>query len=62
MRAIGCAIASLALHHLWFMLQDSSELVLGFFVMCVGDLAGSAIVPCAAKALLALKELRARTT
>lgn len=56
--AVGCAFASPALHHLWFLLQGEDDLSLGFFVMFIGDLAGVAIVLCAAKALLALKESR----
>ncbi|MFC0253329.1 hypothetical protein [Massilia consociata] len=59
--AIGCAIASPLLHHIWFMLQDNGEM-LGFFVMFVGDLAGSLIVLYAAKILLAMRDGRSRTT
>jgi hypothetical protein len=56
--AVGCAFASPALHHLWFLLQGESDLSIGFFVMFIGDLAGTAIVLCAAKAVLALRENR----
>lgn len=46
--AIGCALASPLLHHLWFLLQDDGK-PLGFFVMFVGDLAGTLIVLLAAR-------------
>jgi hypothetical protein len=58
--ALGCAIASPALHHIWFILQGKDELLLGFFVMCVGDLAGSLIVLYTAKALLTFRDSRLR--
>ena len=58
--AVGCAIASPALHHIWFILRDNEELLLGFFVMCVGDLAGSLIVLYTAKGLLTLRDRRLR--
>ena len=59
--AIGCAVASPLLHHAWFLLQDESVLLMGFFVMCVGDLAGSVIVLYAAKAVLVWRDGRVRT-
>ena len=58
--ALGCAVASPLLHHLWFMLQGEGDLSLGFFVMFIGDLAGTVIVLCAAKAVLTLNERNAR--
>lgn len=50
--SVGCAFASPALHHIWFMLQRHDETILSFFVMFVGDLAGTLIVLLAAKVLL----------
>lgn len=57
--AIACAVASPVLHHIWFMAYEGSGEPLGFFVMCIGDLAGSVIVLYAAKAVLVLKDRRA---
>lgn len=51
--AIGCALASPLLHHLWFLLHGDGEPGLGLFVMFVGDLAGTLIVLFAAKVALA---------
>jgi hypothetical protein len=58
--AIACAVASPVLHYTWFMAYEGSAEPLGFFVMCIGDLAGSVIVLYAAKAVLALRDRRAR--
>lgn len=52
--ALGCAIASPLLHHLWFALHGDFHLLPGFGVMIVGDLAGTLIVVYTAKALLTL--------
>lgn len=52
--AAGCSIASPALHHIWFAAQGQGHLLPGFFVMCVGDFAGTLVVLYAAKVLLAL--------
>lgn len=49
---LGCAIASPALHHLWFGLHGDGHLLAGFTVMVIGDLAGTLIVVYAAKAVL----------
>lgn len=48
----GCAFMSPALHHIWFMLERHDEVILSFFVMFVGDLAGTLIVLLVAKTLL----------
>ena len=58
--AAGCALASPLLHHLWFYVNNESNLLPGFFVMCIGDLAGSLIVLYTAKALLSLVERQRR--
>jgi hypothetical protein len=50
--AAGCSVASPLLHHLWFSLHGDKDLLPGFLVMCVGDLAGSLIVLYTAKAIL----------
>lgn len=55
--AVGCAIASPALHHLWFILHHDGHLLPGFLVMCFGDLAGSLIVLYVAKALIAVVDV-----
>lgn len=60
--AAACALASPALHHLWFMLHDVSHTLPGFFVMFVGDLAGSLIVLYTAKAVLSLTGKQVRVT
>lgn len=60
--ATACAIASPLLHHIWFMLQGDSELALGFFVMFIGDLAGTVLVLGAAKVMLTLRDRQARAT
>jgi hypothetical protein len=52
--AVGCSVASPLLHHLWFSLHGDSNLLPGFLVMCVGDLAGTLIVLYTAKAILAI--------
>ncbi|MBY0557991.1 MAG: hypothetical protein K2P77_12360 [Burkholderiaceae bacterium] len=52
--ALGCAIASPLLHHLWFALHGDFQLLPGFGVMIVGDLAGTLIVVYTGKALLTL--------
>ncbi|MFA9218105.1 MAG: hypothetical protein ACEQSK_13520 [Sphingomonadaceae bacterium] len=51
--ALGCSLASPLLHHLWFALQGQGQLLSGFSVMFIGDLAGTLIVVYAAKAALA---------
>jgi hypothetical protein len=51
--AAACSVASPLLHHLWFLLRGDDDLLPGFAVMCVGDLAGTLIVLYTAKALLA---------
>jgi len=60
--AIGCAVASPLLHHIWFALRHEEQLFAGFMVMFVGDLAGSVIVLYAAKGLLALTRERAHAS
>lgn len=51
--AIGFAIASPLLHHLWFAwYEQQSGLVSSFIVMFIGDLTGTIIVLYSAKALL----------
>lgn len=50
--AVGCSLASPLLHHLWFALRGDPNIVSGFMVMFVGDLAGTLIVIYTAKALL----------
>lgn len=52
--ALGCAIASPLLHHVWFALQGESHLLSSFLVMFIGDLAGTLIVVYIAKGILAL--------
>jgi hypothetical protein len=52
--AAGCSLASPALHHIWFALHGEQHLLPGFFVMCIGDFAGTLIVLYAAKGVLAL--------
>lgn len=52
--AVGCSVASPLLHHLWFFVHGDSNLLPGFLVMCVGDLAGTLIVLYTAKAVLAV--------
>ncbi|WP_374583608.1 hypothetical protein [Pseudoduganella sp.] len=50
--AVGCALASPLLHHLWFALRGDANIVSGFLVMFIGDLAGTLIVIYTAKAML----------
>jgi len=52
--AVGCSVASPLLHHLWFSVHGDGNLLPGFLVMCVGDLAGTLIVLYTAKAVLAV--------
>jgi hypothetical protein len=52
--AVSCAFASPLLHHLWFSLHGDTDLLPGFLVMCIGDLAGTLLVLYIAKALLSL--------
>lgn len=52
--AAGCALASPALHHLWFMANGDDLSLSGFLVMCIGDLAGALVVLYLAKGVLAL--------
>ncbi|MGZ5201644.1 MAG: hypothetical protein ACXWC4_17915 [Telluria sp.] len=54
MCALGCAIASPLLHHIWFAMHGDANLLPGFFVMFVGDLAGALIVLYTAKGVLTL--------
>jgi hypothetical protein len=58
--AVACSIASPLLHHLWFALRGEQDLVRGFLVMFVGDLAGTLIVLYGVKGLLALAPRPAR--
>lgn len=51
--ALGCAVASPLLHHLWFALHGDAHLADGFAVMFIGDLAGTLLVVYGAKAALA---------
>lgn len=51
--AVGCSLASPLLHHLWFALRGDANIFSGFFVMFIGDLAGTLIVIYTAKAMLA---------
>ncbi len=50
--ALGCAVASPLLHHLWFAMHGDGDLLPGFFVMFIGDLAGTLIVLYTAKWVL----------
>jgi hypothetical protein len=52
--ALGCSVASPLLHHLWFSIHGDGNLLPGFFVMMIGDLAGTLIVLYTAKWLLSL--------
>lgn len=52
--ALGCAVASPLLHHLWFVLHGDPHLMSGLFVMFIGDLAGTIVVVYTAKGLLSL--------
>jgi hypothetical protein len=52
--ALVYSVASPLLHHVWFALRGQDDLLRGFLVMCVGDLAGTLIVLYAIKGLLAL--------
>lgn len=52
--AVGSAVASPLLHHIWFALHGDAHLLRGFAVMFIGDLAGTLVVVFLAKALLAL--------
>jgi hypothetical protein len=51
--ALGCALASPLLHHLWFAIHGDAHLADGFAVMFIGDLAGTLLVVYGAKAVLA---------
>lgn len=55
--AVGCAIASPLLHHVWFILHGEPYLLEGFLVMFIGDLAGTLIVVYAAKVALACAKI-----
>jgi hypothetical protein len=57
--ALAYSLASPLLHHLWFAVHGEHDLVRGFFVMSMGDLAGTLIVLYALKVLLALLPRRA---
>lgn len=50
--AVGCALASPLLHHFWFALRGDANILSGFLVMFIGDLAGTLIVIYTAKAML----------
>lgn len=52
--AVGSSVASPLLHHIWFALHGDANLLRGFFVMFVGDLAGTLVVVFLAKGLLML--------
>ena len=58
--ALVYSVASPLLHHLWFALRGQDDLVRGFVVMFVGDLAGTLIVLYGIKGLLALLPRPAR--
>ena len=58
--AACCALASPVMHHLWFAAHGERDLLPGFLVMFVGDLAGALIVLYAAKTVLALLDRRPR--
>lgn len=50
--ALGCAVASPLLHHVWFAIHGDAHLADGFAVMFIGDLAGTLLVVYGAKAAL----------
>lgn len=50
--ALGCAVASPLLHHVWFAVHGDAHLADGFAVMFIGDLAGTLFVVYGAKAAL----------
>jgi len=52
--ALGCAIASPVLHHVWFAIHGDDNLLPGFLVMSIGDLVGALVVLYVAKGMLAL--------
>ena len=54
--AAFCSLASPTLHHIWFALRGASHLLPGYFVMCIGDFAGTLIVLYTAKGVLALTD------
>lgn len=56
--AIAYSVASPLLHHLWFAWRGEPDLLRGFAVMAVGDLAGTLIVLYGIKAALALAPRR----
>jgi len=58
--ALGCAVASPLLHHIWFAINGDSNLLPGFLVMFIGDLVGALIVLYVAKGVLALLPQRQR--
>jgi hypothetical protein len=59
--AVGCSVASPLLHHLWFAMHGDTNLLSGFSVMFIGDLAGTLIVVYTAKGLLTLLPAPARS-
>ena len=59
--AVGCSVASPLLHHIWFGLHGDPDLIKGFCVMFIGDLAGTLIVLYTAKGILALLPSPSRT-
>ncbi len=56
---LAYSIASPLLHHLWFAWRGEPDLLRGFAVMFVGDLAGTLVVLYGLKGLLALAARRA---
>lgn len=56
---VAYSFASPLLHHVWFAIQGQDDLLRGFAVMFVGDLAGTLIVIYAMKLVLALLPRRA---
>ncbi|MBA5607318.1 hypothetical protein H3H36_18330 [Duganella sp. FT3S] len=51
---VASSVASPLLHHIWFALHGDANLLRGFAVMFIGDLAGTLLVVFLAKGLLAL--------
>lgn len=55
---VAYSVASPLLHHIWFALRgDTGNLVAGFFVMFIGDLAGTLIVVYTVKGLISILPL-----
>lgn len=60
--AAACSIASPFLHHLWFTVNGDEHLLPGFFVMCIGDFAGTLIVLYTAKTILHISGTRSKAS